>query len=529
MSDEKMTRHIIEDIETGFSYALALDAKTGECIRVQPLTADLHKPKKQEGDNTLVTTIGSLVQKGIGLVEDFPYGKTTVMIEKESYDENNRKQPAKYIFTLDWPSREELNGSPAIYPTISKKEISKNLAQELAAVGIAPVAKKRGGTDFNNDAVVEAAMKNIKAMIGLDAAKEQLRAVMAKAQIDQLKKKRGLITKSVVNHMVFYGNPGTGKTTFAREVAKFYKAIGILKGDHVIEVKAKDLISDHVGGTAKAVDAAVTKAMGGVLLIDEAHALAQQGKESSGGKVEGSNFGAQAIDALVALMEDKRGDFVVIAAGYPEEMKQFIEANPGLKSRFKNFIDFQDYTIPQLGEIMDTMLKDYGLVMSTEARSAALKVIEQEKERTKKDFGNGRVVRNLVEKVSEKHSLRLKEENIFALEGKISDEELDRRLVTVELADVTSVDLRGISNKVEGGIPPQLGVRTVRYEPVNTNKAAPAAVPPAVVTAAAAKSATVIAFDTASKNVKGRKSTAEPAAKIKKVVSKKKTPTKTMG
>jgi SpoVK/Ycf46/Vps4 family AAA+-type ATPase len=256
-----------------------------------------------------------------------------------------------------------------------------------------------------------------------------------------MKEELGLSTKPISRHMVFTGNPGTGKTTFAREVAKVYHALGFIDKPVVHEVKREDLVAGFVGQTALKTKEQIDKAKGGILFIDEAYALSREAGPGSDSK----DFGREAIDTLVAAMENMREDLIVVVAGYTEPMKKFIDANEGLKSRFMTYINFDDYSIPQLSQIMDVMLKDRGYTMTPEARELAIEKLEDEQKRARNSFGNGRTVRNLVEKAEKEIAMRLEGEGLLNKGANISQDDLKKALTTVTLADIQKVTLAGVS------------------------------------------------------------------------------------
>ena len=189
-------------------------------------------------------------------------------------------------------------------------------------------------------------------------------------------------------HMVFTGNPGTGKTTLARLVGKIYKELGILTHGEMTETDRSGLVAGYVGQTALKVKEVVEKAIGGVLFIDEAYALASTGS---------NDFGGEAIDTLVKLMEDHRENLVVIVAGYTEEMKRFLKSNTGLMSRFNRFIPFPDYSTGELVEILSGMAKKAGLVLEEGLSDKITAYLERMTEKERYEFGNARGIRNLFE------------------------------------------------------------------------------------------------------------------------------------
>jgi len=190
--------------------------------------------------------------------------------------------------------------------------------------------------------LLEEVKKELDAVIGLQSVKEYVLGLERNLKIQQMRESAGMKKASVTMHMIFTGNPGTGKTTIARIVAKYLKALGVLSIGQLREVTRSDLVGQYVGHTAKLVQDVVKSALGGVLFIDEAYALCRNKHDS---------FGLEAIDTLVKAMEDHRDDLVVILAGYRDEMEQFLQMNSGLKSRFPNVIEFPDYTPQEMVQI----------------------------------------------------------------------------------------------------------------------------------------------------------------------------------
>jgi hypothetical protein len=233
-------------------------------------------------------------------------------------------------------------------------------------------------------------------LIGLDGVKAQVRTTMDLVALSRAREQVGMPKLDLTYHLVFTGNPGTGKTTVARLVGQIYKTLGVLEKGHLVEVDRGDLIGSYVGQTAPKVKDAFAKALGGVLFIDEAYSLAGGGAK---------DYGAEAIQAIVKLMEDNRDRVAVIAAGYAAEMQTFIDANPGLKSRFKTFIDFPDYSADEMLLILDGLMKSAGCRMSVGAETAAAALLK--KVPRGPGFGNGRTVRNIFEACIARQAQRL--------------------------------------------------------------------------------------------------------------------------
>lgn len=243
------------------------------------------------------------------------------------------------------------------------------------------------------------ALSELDAMIGLDAVKTKVRTTVNMVKLREQRRLAGMPTLDVTHHLVFTGNPGTGKTTVARLVGRVYKEIGLLKSGHMVEADRAALVAIYLGQTAPKVKEVVKNAMDGILFIDEAYSLVP-----SDGRTE-DTFGVEAIATLLKEMEDNRDRLVVIVAGYKEEMKRFIDSNPGMASRFKTFIDFPDYDQKALIDIFCAMARAAGCKLSASAMSR-LHVVMTGLERGK-GFGNGRVVRNIFEDCLARQANRL--------------------------------------------------------------------------------------------------------------------------
>ena len=232
-------------------------------------------------------------------------------------------------------------------------------------------------------------MEELDALIGLEKIKHDVRELTDFVRVQKLRKDGGLKSVPVSLHLVFTGNPGTGKTTVARIISRIYKKIGVLTGGQLVEVDRSGLVAGYVGQTAIKTSKKIEEARGGVLFIDEAYALSRKD----------DTFGQEAIDTILKAMEDNREDFVVIVAGYTAPMEQFINSNPGLKSRFNKYIEFPDYTIDELMGIFDMNCKKYDYTAGEEVRTQVRAILVQRKMATLENFANAREVRNLFEEI----------------------------------------------------------------------------------------------------------------------------------
>jgi stage V sporulation protein K len=235
-------------------------------------------------------------------------------------------------------------------------------------------------------------------MIGLERIKELIHEIYALLQITQFRAQAGLKSQAQVYHMVFKGNPGTGKTTVARLFARMFQSMGVLSKGHLVEVERADMVGEYIGHTAIKTRELMKKALGGILFIDEAYSLARGGEK---------DFGKEAIDCLVRGMENHKTDFILILAGYPDEMEQFLMMNPGLPSRFPIQVDFQDYTIEQLIQIAEIMAKEREYMWHANTLPKLRKLLLDEKQLCLGTFSNARYVRNIFEQSIRLHAMRL--------------------------------------------------------------------------------------------------------------------------
>ena len=293
-----------------------------------------------------------------------------------------------------------------------QKDISK---EQLMTLTMADVEPKPSATQV--EPTLEEVLGELDQLIGMQSVKTEVRKMAEFCQIARERENAGMKNAQLSYHCVFVGNPGTGKTTVARIMAKVFKALGILEKGHLVETDRSGLVAKYVGQTAAKTNEIIDSALGGVLFIDEAYTLVAGGEK---------DYGQEAIATLLKRMEDDRDRLIVIVAGYPTEMKKFIDANPGLSSRFTRYINFPDYTTPELADMFRMYAKKSHYKLSPEMDkylNAAMAYLTKNRDR---NFGNGRFVRNLFEKAVERQAGRLVRQQ----------ERTPEMLKTLELSDI---------------------------------------------------------------------------------------------
>ena len=250
--------------------------------------------------------------------------------------------------------------------------------------------------DLPPERPVEDILAELDALIGLDHVKTEVRRLTSLLRVQQLRAGHGLPVIETSRHLVFVGNPGTGKTTVARLLSELYRALDVVTRGHLVETDRADLVAGFVGQTATKTRTVLTSALGGTLLIDEAYSLARGGD---------NDFGREAIDTLVKFMEDHRDDLAVVVAGYPAEMQELIDTNPGLHSRFARTLEFPDYTTDELTAIFELIAGRQRYHLDDAARDALAGIIEAQPRG--RGFGNARFTRNVFEQAVAMHAVRL--------------------------------------------------------------------------------------------------------------------------
>lgn len=313
----------------------------------------------------------------------------------------------EYILALDititFDTPEGANVTEDEIREVAFKAVEKYVnekSEEAEAAKEASASKSVSSSDVPEaDGSLDDYLAELNELIGLPNVKSEVNTLIHTLAMNKKRQEMGLPVPEFSNHLVFSGNPGTGKTTVARIIAKLYKALGILSKGQLVETERAGLVAGYVGQTALKTKEVIDSAMGGVLFIDEAYTLAPEGANN--------DFGQEAIDTILKAMEDHRDDFVVIVAGYTDLMARFINSNPGLKSRFNKYLDFQDYTPEELEKIFMSFCGKYNYVLEDELTKALPGYFENMVNSKDENFANAREVRNLFEKTIQKQADRL--------------------------------------------------------------------------------------------------------------------------
>lgn len=288
---------------------------------------------------------------------------------------------------------------------------------------IEPLKRSEVGKEEKLEKTLEEYIAELNSLTGLVNVKEDVNALINLMKVQKMREERGLKHTSVNKHLVFMGNPGTGKTTVARLLSKIYKAIGVVEKGHLVEVDRSGLVCGYVGQTATKTAEVIESALGGVLFVDEAYTLTNN-------KGQG-DFGQEAVDTLLKAMEDHRDDLIVIVAGYTDLMEEFLESNPGLRSRFNKFINFEDYTADEQIEILINNCKKQDYMLSRDALDTAREFFNERCKNKPDSFANARDVRNYLEKAISNQATRV-----------VNLENVDRNILAmIEKEDVEGITL----------------------------------------------------------------------------------------
>ena len=256
-----------------------------------------------------------------------------------------------------------------------------------------------GSSEMTDKRTLEELLAELNELTGLKNVKEKVNDLIAYQKVQKMRREKNLHTTKNTLHMAFTGNPGTGKTTVARIVGHIYRQLGLLSKGHFVEVSRTDLIAGYQGQTALKVKSVIEKAKGGVLFIDEAYSITENDHSDS--------YGRECLTELTKALEDYRDDLVVIVAGYTKPMDKFFESNPGLKSRFNTFIEFSDYSAEELMNILNRMCTEHDYILSDELVDRITQYMSSETEKKEENFANGRLARNIYEKLIMNHARRI--------------------------------------------------------------------------------------------------------------------------
>lgn len=307
---------------------------------------------------------------------------------------------------------------------------------------------RSGGGEAKADPGLEAlAMAELDELVGLAEVKKMVRTLANQGKINAIRRMNGQKISPFSLHLVFTGNPGTGKTTVARLVGKIYHALGLLKTDKVVEVDREKLVATNIGGTQPKTRRMITAAQNGVLFIDEAYNLAE-GSEN--------DFGKEVIEVLLKEMEDRRDSLAVIVAGYPTRMRKFIESNPGLRSRFTRFVHFEDYDPVALMQIFQNTCREYEMLVPPDTLAKVTHVVNRMHQRRDPNFGNAREIRKLFSQALEHQADRLTESGSMETQTLLPDDIPDGYLKAVEDVDALLADLHAM-----------IGLKSVKQEVEN--------------------------------------------------------------
>ena len=357
--------------------------------------------------------------RGIAITELFvaflmELGKSYLLsrYEKKDIDET-RYIDSIHLLNDSIPSKQRKQISDENKPEKKESKDSSNQASKKVDENKADSKTDEDKGEEETEETLEELLDNLNSLIGLAGVKSEVNTLINMLKIKKIRDSRGLETAHVSKHLVFLGNPGTGKTTVARLLSKIYQRLGALEKGQLVEVDRAGLVAGYIGQTALKTTEKIDEAMGGILFIDEAYTLAKGGND----------FGQEAIDTILKAMEDNRENLVIIVAGYPEPMEEFLESNPGLKSRFNKNIMFEDYSEEELYSIFAVFCKPYGMKLNDQAELCLKQYLHWLINHKPENFANGREMRNIFESTVSNQANRL----VNSLE--ITDDELNEFII----------------------------------------------------------------------------------------------------
>jgi len=329
--------------------------------------------------------------KGFSPAGDFPDSLHTKADRTIASDSTGTQSPDREL---------KAGSSPEEEKTADNIVTEKKAADKPPAVP--DMSKDAASVDYSADDAdekIEAILAQLNSYIGLTTVKQEVRSLINVQKVNIRRRQQGLKEADVSKHLVFYGNPGTGKTSVARILARVYHELGILKKGQLVEVDRSGLVAGYIGQTAIKTKEVIDSAMGGILFIDEAYTLSASTSQG--------DFGQEAIDTLLKAMEDHRDEFIVVVAGYTDLMQKFLDSNPGLRSRFNKFINFPDYTVDELTQIFSFTATKNGYKADNDALAWVKEYYHAKTARREANFANARDVRNLFEKAVTAQANRL--------------------------------------------------------------------------------------------------------------------------
>ncbi|MFL0364669.1 AAA family ATPase [Pseudobacillus sp. 179-B 2D1 NHS] len=377
----------------------------------------LYNVKKEVGRlyNELKYENNSENRKEDSQMKEFTEGRLNK--EQKIQEEISRKawiQTQKKLYPYLYPEGVDL--SMTYEERIRKEKIAKEVEQHVSVLlerqRIENNQAEKRGEKMSQQEKLEWIQNCLNQLVGLDEVKLSVKELIDLIEVNRLRREQGLSETKPMLHMIFTGNPGTGKTTVARIIAEVFKTLNVVSKGHLVEVTREDLVEGYIGQTAAKTKKVLQEASGGILFIDEAYTLSRGGDQ---------DFGKEAIDTIVKHMEDHRDDLIIILAGYTKEMTEFMRANSGLASRFPFQIKFADYSTDELLTILKRELRKRQYTISKETEKALLNHLETKSIKGRSDNGNGRMVRNMVEKAIRRQSSRLRKEMDYLSKERLSE------------------------------------------------------------------------------------------------------------